>query len=337
MRQARFFHIWKGIIFVALGAVGLLAGCAKAPEAQGPQGATALAGPVITPAYDGLKKRLAVVRFENKVMTPLPDASWQIGDGLAEMLTSELFKTGRFIMVERSALADIVREQEMGQTGLVRKETVTKVGELLGAQLLVAGAVTTFEAGASGGGAGLGIAGYSVALKNRNAQVGVDIRLVDAATGQILKSFNADGKAKSLGVGFAGNVQGITFGSDAFFKTPLGQATREAMAKAVHFISGEMEQVLWSGRVVQIQDGKVYVNAGTNTNLKPGATLAAYAKGADLIDPSTGLNLGSKDTLLGTVTIMEVEERFSIGTFIGNGELKRGDLVKFQYSMGGVR
>jgi curli biogenesis system outer membrane secretion channel CsgG len=312
-----------------VGAVGLLAGCAKAPAAQGLAGATALTGPVITPAYDGLKKRLAVVRFENKVMTPLPDASWQIGDGLAEMLTSELFKTDRFIMVERTALADIVREQEMGQTGLVRKETVTKVGELLGAQLLVAGAVTTFEAGVSGGGAGLGIAGYAVALKSRNARVGVDIRLVDAATGQILKSFNADGQAKSLGVGFAGNVQGITFGSDAFFKTPLGQATREAMAKAVHFISSEMEQVLWSGRVVQVQDGKVYVNAGTNTNLKPGATLAAYAKGADLIDPSTGLNLGSKDTLLGTVTITEVEERFSIGTFIGNGELKRGDLVKF--------
>jgi hypothetical protein len=69
----------------------------------------------------------------------------------------------------------------------------------------------------------------------------------------------------------------------------LGQATREAMAKAIHFISSEMEQVLWSGRVVQVQDGKVYVNAGTNMNLKPGMTLAAYAKGADLIDPSMSL------------------------------------------------
>jgi curli biogenesis system outer membrane secretion channel CsgG len=328
MRQGRFFQTWRGILVVVVGAVGLLAGCAAKPEGQGPEGMAAL-GPVVTPTYDGLKKRLAVVRFENKVMTPLPDASWQIGDGLAEMLTTELFKTSRFIMVERSALADIVREQELGQTGLVRKETATKVGEILGAQLLVAGAVTVFEAGASGGGAGLGFAGYALALKNQNARVGIDIRLVDAATGQILKSFNADGHARSLGVGFAGNVQGITFGSDAFFKTPLGQATREAMAKAVHFITTEMEQVTWSGRVVQIQDGKVYVNAGTNTNLKPGVTLAAYAKGEDLIDPSTGLNLGSKDTLLGTVTITEVEERFSIGTFTGNGGLKRGDLVKF--------
>jgi curli biogenesis system outer membrane secretion channel CsgG len=43
------------------------------------------------------------------------------------------------------------------------------------------------------------MAGYAVALKNRNALVGVDIRLVDAATGQILKSFNADGKAQALG------------------------------------------------------------------------------------------------------------------------------------------
>lgn len=314
------------VLGVTSAGVLLLAGCAGMSVPGGPEPTAQFT----YPPYDGLKKRLAVIRFENKVKTPIPDASWQIGEGLTEMLTSELFKTGRFIMVERAALTDIVKEQELGQTGLVRKETAAKVGELLGAQLLITGAVTEFEAQSSGGGGGIGYGGFALKLQTQNAHVGVDIRLVDSSTGQILKSFNADAKAQSTGLGFAADIQGVVFGSDAFQKTPLGQAAREAMYKAVMFIIQEMDLVPWTGRVVQVKDGHVYVNAGANVNLKPGVKLAAYVKGEDLIDPATGLNLGSKDSLVGTLTLTEVLDKFSMGSFAGAGALKRGDLVKFQ-------
>jgi curli biogenesis system outer membrane secretion channel CsgG len=301
-----------------------------APGGLGLEPATLQAAQPVYPPFDGLKKRLAVLKFENKVKTPIPDQSWKIGEGLTEMLTSELFKTGRFIMVERAALADIVREQELGQTGLVRKETVAKVGELLGAQLLVAGAVTEFEAQSRGGGGGVGYRGFALQLQTSSAHVAVDVRLVDSSTGQILSSMNADAEAQTTGLGFAARTQqGVTFGSDAFQKTPLGEATREAIHKAVLFIIKEMQAVPWIGRVIQVKGGDVYVNAGTNVNLKPGVKLMAFVKGEDLIDPATGLNLGSKDTLIGTVTLTEIQDRFSIGAFAGNGALKRGDIVKF--------
>jgi curli biogenesis system outer membrane secretion channel CsgG len=317
---------------VVAGALLLLAACAGMPLPAG-QGQEATLAPTTQftyPPFDGLKKRLAVLRFENKVKTPLPDASWKIGEGLTEMLTSELFKTGRFIMIERAALADVVKEQELGQTGLIRKETASRVGELLGAQLLITGAVTEFEAQARGGGGGVGYAGFALKLQTQSAHVAVDVRLVDASTAQILSSMNAEASAQSTGLGFAANIKGVGFGSDAFEKTPLGQATREAIHKAVIQIIKEMETVPWTARVVQVKDSDVYVNAGTHVNLKPGTKLAAYVKGEDLIDPATGLNLGSKDTLIGTVTVREVQDRFSIGTFAGTGALKRGDLLKFQ-------
>jgi len=63
------------------------------------------------------KIRIAVMAFENKAKSPYLDPSWKIGEGLAEILTSELSKTGQFIVVERLALSDIVREQELGPTG----------------------------------------------------------------------------------------------------------------------------------------------------------------------------------------------------------------------------
>lgn len=314
--------------------VGLLAlaGCAgmQIPGVPGQEAASLQPAQFTFPPFDGLKKRLAVVKFENKVKTPIPDESWKIGDGLTEMLTSELFKTGRFIMVERAALADIVKEQELGQTGLIRGGTAAKVGELLGAQLLVAGAVTEFESQSSGGGGGAGYRGFNLQLQTSNAHVGIDIRLVDSSTGQILKSQNASGIAKTTSMGFGANIKGVQFGSDAFEKTPLGQATRDAIFKAVLFIIAEMEILPWTGRVVQTKGKDVYVNAGSNVNLKPGLVLAAYIKGEDLIDPATGLSLGSQDTRVGTIVLRDIQERFSIGTFSGQGVLKRGDLVRFE-------
>jgi curli biogenesis system outer membrane secretion channel CsgG len=310
-------------------------GCANMPNMpvipginEPPPPAVAEVAPPPPPPFEGIKKSLAVIRLENKVKTPLPDPTWQIGEGLTEMLTTELFKTGRFVMVERAALADIVKEQELGQTGLIQKETAAKVGEVLGAQLLVAGALTEFEGNAGGGGTGIGIGALALQLRGSTAHVAVDIRLVDSSTGQILKSYNASAKAEERSFSLvARNKQGTTFGSDAYYKTPLGQATREAIAKAVAFIVGEMETVPWTGRVVTTKGREVFVNAGSNVNLRPGATFKVMSKGDDLRDPATGLSLGSRNTHVGTVTINHIEEKFSVGTFDGTGLVKRGDLL----------
>ena len=80
------------------------------------------------------KIRIAVTAFENKAKGPFYDSSWKIGEGLAEMLTSELAKTGQFIVVERQALGDIVKEQAWDQSGLVRGESAAGPGQVLGAQ-----------------------------------------------------------------------------------------------------------------------------------------------------------------------------------------------------------
>ena len=306
---------------------GTAAGCVT--ESGGPaQLAPQSAAPYAPQPYFGPKKRIAVIGLENKVRSPIPDRSWQLGEGLTEMLTTELFNTGRFIMVERSALHEIVKEQELGQTGLIQQQTAAKVGELLGAQILVAGAVTEFEEGQSGGSGGLGFQGLAMNLQTQIAHVGLDIRLVDSSTGQILKSQYAVGKARSTGIGFAANVQGVTFGSDAFYKTPLGQATRKAINQAVMFIISEMEAVPWTGRVITVKGGDVYVNAGANMNLSPGTRLKAYSMGEELIDPSTGLSLGSTSTYVCDVTLTQIMDKFSIGAPSGGtANLKRGDLL----------
>jgi len=276
------------------------------------------------------KIRIAVTAFENKVKTPWWGPSWKIGDGLAEMLTTELSKTGQFIVVERQALGDIVKEQELGQSGLVRGETAARTGQVLGAQIVVRGAVTEFEERASGGGAGIRFPGFGAEGGVSNAYVALDIRLIDTSTGQVIASHSAAKTAPSAGGGLGARIGNVTFGGDAFFQTPIGQATRAAMDDALRFIMATaFKAVIPSFSIVKVDGGTAYINAGANSNVRVGDVLMVYSKGEDLVDPDTGLKLGSDEKMIGSVQITNVQEKFSIGAIRGGtGAMKRGDLVK---------
>lgn len=283
--------------------------------------------PLYSP-YSGPKKRVAVTKFENKVRGVY--GNWNLGDGFAEMLTTELMKTGRFIVVERQALQDILSEQELGQTGIVRQETAAKVGQVLGVQIIIRGAVSEFDMKESGGGGGIGIGGVRLGIKASQAHVAVDVRLIDSTTGQVLHSHNAVGKAESTGLGVGVTSGDVSFGASGFQKTPLGQATRQAIHDAVRFIISQMEKVPFTASVIKFDAGKVYINAGATMNIKPGDKFYAYSKGEELVDPDTGLKLGAEEKLIGTVEVRDIQEKYSIGYLIsGSGLLKRGDILKF--------
>ncbi len=284
--------------------------------------------PVYSPYY-GPKKRVAVTKFENKVTGVY--GNWKLGEGFAEMLTTELMKTGRFIVVERQALQDIVGEQELGQTGLVKQESAAKVGELLGAQIILRGVVSEFDMAESGGGGGIGIAGFRLGVKTSSAHVAVDIRLIDTTTGQVLYSHNAAGHAEASGVG-VGIARGqVDFHAEGFKKTPLGQATRQAISDCVNFIISKMEAVPFSAKVIKVAGDNIYINAGTNLNIKPGMVFRAYSVGEAVIDPDTNLVLGQEEKMVGLVEVKTVQDKFSIGyPKSGAALLKKGDVLRLE-------
>lgn len=279
--------------------------------------------------YTGPKKRVAVTKFDNKVKGTY--GSWNIGEGMAEQLTTALIKTGRFVVVERQAMQDILGEQELGQSGIVKKETAAKVGQVLGAQIIVRGVVSEFEQEESGGGGGIGIAGFRIGGRSSNAHVGIDIRLIDASSGQVLTSHNAVGKVSSSGIAIGVTRGNVDFGSDSFKNAPIGQATRQAIEDAVRFIVDTMETVPFTAKVVKIEGKKIYINIGSNMNIRSGTKMYAYSLGEDLVDPDTGLRLGADEKMLGTVEVRDVQSKFSIGYMVsGNGSLKRGDILKLE-------
>src|SRR5699024_8721287 len=139
-------------LIAGLCALGLLTGCPAAGTTT--QVRDSGSGPSIGEAraadYNGPQARIAVARFENKASNSGRWWNQSIGDGMADMLTTALFNSGRFIVLERQAVDDILAEQDFGASGRVRQDTAAAIGEVEGAELLVVAAVTEFSENASG-------------------------------------------------------------------------------------------------------------------------------------------------------------------------------------------
>lgn len=188
--------------------------------------AMALFGAVNTWAA-GDKPVLAVTEFDNQ-----SGAGWWrggVGWELAGMLTNELAATGSFRMVERSQIENVLQEQNLAASGRVQGGTGAKIGKLVGADYLVTGTVTAYEEDVKGTGGGISFKGISLGGKSEKAYLAVDLRVIDATTGEIAFVRTIEGEAKGGGVnvglyrgGFGGNLAKEN-------KTPAGKAIRSAL------------------------------------------------------------------------------------------------------------
>ena len=191
----------------------------------------------------GSKARVAVSRFNDK--SAKGNYTGQIGDGMAEMLSNALFSTNRFIVLERQAIGDVIKEQDLGASGRVRQETAAPIGELEGADLLIQGTITEFEPGSSGAGGGLG--GWAPSGKFgwvagalgggiKTSHVAMIVKVIDARTGRVLASEQVEGKATDVGGAIGGGGPHLAGAFGAYSKTPMEKAIRISVDEAVKLI-----------------------------------------------------------------------------------------------------
>ncbi len=234
----RYLGIW-----LLAGLVVVLFACAPTAEVTSGTGGPSI-GQAQAEYYNGPKARIAVARFDVKAAKArdIYGYSAKIGDGLAEMLTTELFNTNRYIVLERQQLQDILKEQDLGASGRVRPNTAAPIGQVEGAEILVYGAVTAFEPNYRGGGGGLVIPGLPVGLGGgvKQAYMAIDLRLVDTRTSRILAATSVEGKSTDFGAIFGAAIGGgrtrMPFGLGGWKNTPMEKAIRVCIKRAVDFI-----------------------------------------------------------------------------------------------------
>jgi len=170
------------------------------------------------PAGPIVRVRLGVPPFEVKGQS----GGAELNELAADQLTTLMTKTRRFVVIERAQLDQLVKEQNL--QGILKPGELAKPGQIRGVDYLALGKVTNLRVKAektSSGGGVLdffgGIGGFD--FKNSKARVttecGVDLRLVNPATGEIAVSeFTEFTKTDSIGA-LGIKVLGVNAGSEA--------------------------------------------------------------------------------------------------------------------------
>jgi curli biogenesis system outer membrane secretion channel CsgG len=178
---------------------------------------------------------VAVLDFTNDTR-----ASWwrtDVGRELGGMLANELTSTGAFKVVERQRLDSVLGEQDLGASGRVNPATAAKMGKVTGAQYLITGKVAAYEENTKGTGGGLSFKGISLGGKSQQAYLAIDLRVVNATTGEVEYVRTIEGRSKGGGLnvglyrgGFGGSLGGHK-------KTPTGKAIRAALVEATDYLA----------------------------------------------------------------------------------------------------
>ncbi len=242
-----------------------LAGCATTTDVTKGEGASI--GEAQAEAYNGPKARIVVGAIVDKTGAADKKTSldYQMGllrrrsgssesyhstslvSGVRDLLTTALFQSKRFIVLERENIGDALVEQEFSASGQVGESSRIPLGQIEGAELLVVGALTGFDAGAAGGG------GFPIPIpinrgrdfvvldvEFRKSHVAMDLRVIDVRTGRIVSTVAVEGSARKFGAGLSGFAH-TRYGGHVrvptllrgFVNTPVEKAISEMVDAAV--------------------------------------------------------------------------------------------------------
>ncbi|MGQ0621905.1 MAG: CsgG/HfaB family protein [Panacagrimonas sp.] len=184
-----------------------------------------------------------------------------------DMLTDELVSTGKFSMVERARLDQILAEQGFQNSGAVGNPV--QLGAMLGADYLVTGSL--LDVGSST----KSFRGYNTATQTSSHNVTVNVRVLDVKTGRILFSTKKSAGSTSYS---SINLDGGGANYSALAQQAVQQIARAmsvnpSLAKGVSQAQGEEIAVTISSQPLNADvevDGIFYGNAGGGLKLKPG-------------------------------------------------------------------
>ncbi len=265
--------------------------------------------------FTGPKRRVAVVKFEDKTSF----GRGRLGSAATDILMTELSRSGGFLMMSRSDTTEILDEQAFGKSGMVNPATATASGKMLGLNAIVTGSISQFGVKTQGSDFLVG------KQKLQQATAVVDIRVVDAETGQIIFAESGTGIYETKTTEVLGIGQ-----SAGYDETLGGNALRAAIAQFIDNLLNRMAKIEWTGRVADIQDENVIINAGQKTGLSIGDRLVSYTLGKEIIDPETNVSMGRvRGQKKGTVEIIEFfGEDGAIAKVVEGAGFTKGDVVR---------
>jgi Curli production assembly/transport component CsgG len=229
------------------------------------------------------------------------------------MIETQLVRTNKFRVIERSQLEQILGEKGLSMAGIT--DGTGKISGVSGVDYLIYGSIT--KLGKDQQGVQVGGFGFS----SSKIVMAMDLRVVNASTGEMLYADTVqeqmDGSSSTSlpAIRGFGGFGGGGFQSAQKQADPMADLER-LTAKA---ITSRIVTTIYPIKVIAVQDdGTIVVNYGDSV-LTVGDQLGVFHVGESFKDPDTGQVLGAEEKLVGNLKITETQDHFSKAVMINPG------------------
>jgi curli biogenesis system outer membrane secretion channel CsgG len=234
-----------------------------------------------------LKRKVAIGRFSNETTYGqsffIDNDNNRIGKQAMDILSSKLFETGKFIMLERADLTKIEKELSISGSSALNNA----------ADFIIVGSITEF------GRKEVSDVGVFSRVKRQEANATVNIRIVDVSTGQIIYSE----KGKGIAYSEAGTLFGV--GDRAAYDSSLNDKVIDVAI--TDLASNMVENMLgkaWRSYILSHDEGNLIISGGKSQNIKEGSTFEVVKSGKKVKNPQTGMFITLPGKKIATVKVL---------------------------------
>ncbi|MBR4630534.1 MAG: hypothetical protein IKO57_08855 [Treponema sp.] len=267
--------------------------------------------------YQGLKRTVAIARFSNE--TEYAKGAFYdkendpVGKQALDIFSAKLAATGKFILLERADADKIQAEVEKAGGSASN----------VAADYLIIGSVTEF------GRKTTGQVGLVTRTKTQTVQAGVNVRLVDVSTGQIIYSEEGKGEAETE----ASTTFGLG-GAAGYDATLSDKAISAAVEKLVDNIEKTCMDRPWKSYFLSYDNDGIIIAGGAKQGVTVGSVLPVYERGKKVKNPQTGLMIELPGKKVAEVKVLSVggttvTDEYAI-VEITDGSVDSGKLSNYQ-------
>jgi hypothetical protein len=240
-----------------------------------------------------LKKKVAILDFENNTSYK----EEKIGEAVAKKLSDKLEATQRVVTLDGTVVSEMLNREGFKFENLSDPSVIKRAHQSLGIQAFTLGTVTDVSLLSSK-------ASETSEEEVTFATAKVEIRLIDASTGNLLKTF----------IG-----RSPIFGTKETGEYSRGKAVLKAIDLGLEdILEGFLRQLdllEWASTIARVEGETIYLNAGKLSGIRIGDTLEVFEPGKEIFHPGTNLSLGwTTGKLKGAVKVTDL---FGVDAAVG--------------------
>jgi len=240
----------------------------------------------------------------------------RVTESLDSQLMDRLNATRKFTLVARSDLAELLKEQELSNSGNVAKaDDAAKAGQITGAKFLLVTTIDDFDDNTEK----VELTTLSRVAFVRRVRFGGTARIYDSSTGNLLESVvvrleETDNRVDQAGFQRSGEP------TDTLLLTLAGKVADQ--------IANRVADAAFPVRVLVKRDKQLTINRGEGAGVSVGQLWNVFAVGEKLVDPDTGEVLGMEEVLVGKARIVSVQPKFSTAEILDDAGIDKGAVLR---------